>query len=135
MKLLDPFAPFSMYFDREGRPIDRPRSVRDPLDETAVLRWAAMHSSSYSAVAFTQLRGHDVSTMWVGLNLSLWEPPIIFETMVFGPSAWDHYRDRYATESGALAGHMRIVNLVRRFPAGPPEVDPDLERHGDESQN
>lgn len=67
-------------------------------------------------VAYTELGGYRVSTVWLGLDHRfLGEgPPLIFETMVFGPDgAEDLDCHRYATKEEAQAGHDELVTLIR----------------------
>jgi hypothetical protein len=51
-----------------------------------------------------------VSTVWIGLGFG--DPPLIFETMIFG-GALDGERWQYATEREARDGHARAVEMVR----------------------
>lgn len=89
------------YYDRSGQPI----TLED---------WAS--STADAVVAKTKLGEVEVSTVWLGLdhNHAPYGPPIIFETMVFGP---DHPLDmecvRYSTEAEAEAGHAAMVERVR----------------------
>ena len=55
-----------------------------------------------------------VSTVFVGLDMNFHDgPPLIFETMVFGPAGcMDGDQWRWSTEAQALAGHERIVIAV-----------------------
>lgn len=54
-----------------------------------------------------------VSTVWVGLDMGYTgDPPIIFETMIFGGDH-DEFCERYATKEAALAGHDRVVAALR----------------------
>lgn len=87
-------------YDRQGNPID-------------VLDWARRRADE-QRVARTKTRHAEISTVWLGLNHN-WMPdgpPLIFETMVFGGS-FDQHQERYSTEAEALAGHARIVEMVR----------------------
>lgn len=56
----------------------------------------------------------EVSTVFLGLdhNWGPVGPPLLFETMVFG-SDLDGSQWRYATWDEAVAGHERVVDLVR----------------------
>jgi hypothetical protein len=57
--------------------------------------------------------GVEVSTVFLSLNHSFANgPPLVFETMVFG-GPLDGQQDRYSTRADALAGHARMVELVR----------------------
>jgi hypothetical protein len=61
--------------------------------------------------------GVRVSTVFLGMEHG-WDEqqrPLIFETMVFkGEPGYDEYCERYATYDEALAGHMRVVEDVKR---------------------
>lgn len=99
-----------MYYDRNGNPLN------DVLD------WAQLKEDmDYCQVALDEVCGHRVSTIWRGLDMTYGPggPPLIFESMVFGPSAND-YTNRYPTLAEALAGHEEIVTLIRSTeePAG-----------------
>lgn len=66
-------------------------------------------------VARTQVGQLFVSTVWLGIDHS-WGggPPLIFETMIFGPGLWSElWVERYPTEVAALAGHDRAVAVAR----------------------
>lgn len=92
------------YFDREGKQID--------IHMFSTL----LADDGYKRVAQNTLKGLNVSTVWLGLdhgfgNKEL-DPPIIFETMVFGG---DHTEPqwRYATEDAALENHAKIVKAIQ----------------------
>lgn len=74
------------YFDRAGQPISEGEFTRK-------------YGSDYHAVAFTDLPGRWVSTIWRGTR------PGLFETM-----RWpDRTTQRYETEAEAMAGHRAMV--------------------------
>jgi hypothetical protein len=52
-----------------------------------------------------------VSTVWVGVDLDGEDPPLIFESMVFG-GPLDHTTWRYATRDEAVAGHAELIKRV-----------------------
>jgi len=56
-----------------------------------------------------------ISTVFLGLdhNYSHQGPPILFETMIFSDDKNDQYMERYYTWDQALAGHKRIVELLK----------------------
>ena len=57
-----------------------------------------------------------VSTVFLGLDHSYREgSPILWETMVFStdPGVESQYQERYASKEEALAGHMRILEMVK----------------------
>jgi hypothetical protein len=41
--------------------------------------------------------------------------PVLWETMVFGPSPFDRWQRRYTSKLDALAGHVLVRALVERF--------------------
>jgi hypothetical protein len=77
---------------------------------------------SYERVAYTPVVGTSkhapfVSTVWLGIDHRFFPDrpgaPIIFETMIFGIESLEDYRERYASEEDALAGHQRAVTLAK----------------------
>ncbi len=106
-----------MHFDRQGKPI--------PLME-----WARrFEDPAYKIIKQTTLPGGYkwVSTVWLGLdhNFALGGPPLIFETMVFGPRDLgppDEYgrrfqasydTERWSTEQEARYGHELVCKKWR----------------------
>jgi hypothetical protein len=88
------------YFDLDGRPIDQ-------------AAWAQLFKHDRHIGLDTEGEV-TVSTVWLGLNHN-WsglDPPLIFETMVFG-GAYHEYCQRYSTKAQALAGHDQAVAMVR----------------------
>ena len=61
-------------------------------------------------VAQHTIKGHSVSTVFLGLdhNFSKGGPPILFETMIFGPKGEEMCK-RYATWEEAEEGHAGLV--------------------------
>lgn len=124
----------SMYFDRQGNPIDMGDWVE------------AFGDLEYKRVAEDTVDHWWISTVWLGLDhgFSPDAPPLIFETMVFDQSKKgeaqsrksyrrlfgrkpktgkvlgpDAYQQRYSTEEAALEGHKEAVlaaeaGLIRR---------------------
>jgi hypothetical protein len=81
-------------------------------------------NDSARRVAGTRLNGLFVSTIFLGLDHRCgYGPPLFFETMIFRetPNAeiekiqkgFDQYQTRYSTWDEALAGHNRIVTIIR----------------------
>jgi hypothetical protein len=67
-----------------------------------------------------------VSTVLLGIdhNFGLGGPPIIFETMVFGPEGMgEQDMDRYATKEQAREGHARMVTKWTGWTPGDPAPD------------
>jgi hypothetical protein len=100
----------SRYYNRLGELI--------PLEEWVDL----LDDDEYRRVASTHVGRWLVSTVWLGLDHSLFgNMPLIFETMVFDESAEGSgkYRDvemqRYTTECQALLGHDVMVQKVSEW--------------------
>lgn len=109
-----------LYFDRRGQPI-------------TLRQWSKrFEDAAYKIVDRTEFPdGRMVSTVWLGIDHGWFSdgPPIIFETMVFGPEPStkvtfpsgetanfypDEHCERYATEEEARAGHERICAALRQ---------------------
>lgn len=94
----------SRYYDRDGQPIN-------------LKQWIHLFSDEeYQRVALTETSEWRISTVWLGLDHSLFgTPPLIFETMVFGgPCDQDQWR--YPTLSAAIAGHEHaVIETVKRI--------------------
>lgn len=58
-----------------------------------------------------------VSTVFLVINHQFGDgPPLLFETMVFGPETWhDDYCERYSTEAQAVAGHDQALAYVSGY--------------------
>ena len=88
------------FYDKEGRSI-------------TMRQWGILHNCmKYVRVAETMIDPYWVSTVWLGVNHGLGEPPLIYETMVFGGGE-SHDCRRYSTLDQALDGHARTVEEVR----------------------
>jgi hypothetical protein len=87
-------------YDPDGNPIT--------MDEWLVL-WAERDHH----IAFTEIGGAEVSTVWLGFDYSFGQGvPLIYESMVFG-GPHDHTQRRYPNRDAALAGHDQLVAMVR----------------------
>lgn len=63
-----------------------------------------------SHIADEKVGGYRVSTIFLGMDHSWGEgPPLLFETMVFGPGALDQEQDRCSTYEEAEAMHAKWV--------------------------
>lgn len=90
------------YYDRDGSSITGEQ-------------WRHLfENKAYCRVAFDQIDGVEVSTVWLGMNhnYSMDGPPLIFETMVFGGELGQE-QWRYSTEQAALTGHQYACEIVR----------------------
>ncbi len=115
-----------LYYDLDGRPITRdewgelyrqkdearrasPRGESTPENDPTRI------GSEYVDESVDEGERVWVSTVWMGLDHNYFhpgDPPIIFETMVFGGSH-DQWQDRYSTREQAAAGHARVVAARR----------------------
>lgn len=90
-------------YDRGGAPI-------------SFERWAALNGELSQCVLRRTLVGTvEVSTVWLGV-FEDWcgdGPPLIFETMLICGDDRDGTQWRYPTHAEALAGHDRVVEMVR----------------------
>jgi hypothetical protein len=86
------------YRDRSGEPIDYGQWMR---------LWA---EPDYQRILLDEIDEVEVSTIWLGFTVD--GRGHLFETMVFG-GASDGWCQRYRTETGARAGHLAVVRLLR----------------------
>lgn len=96
------------HYDKHGVPLSLGQFV------------ALFEDVEYRRVAFADLGQAQISTVWLGIdhNFSRTGPPVIFETMLFGPLAdldlTDRDTWRYSTLEEAQAGHEQIVAEVQK---------------------
>jgi hypothetical protein len=100
-----------IFWNRQGEPIT--------IQEAAPL----LADFSYVVVAQHWVRGWKVSTVWRGTDIGrlVGGPPALFETMTFPPDGeqaalhedLDYRQWRHPTEQAALAGHDKILAMVR----------------------
>jgi hypothetical protein len=62
-------------------------------------------------VAYTELPGANVSTVFLSINHGYMGTDLWFETMIFG-GEHDDFQERYETWEEAEAGHARAVQLA-----------------------
>lgn len=88
-------------------------------------RWFEDHKDE-CRVAFDTIYDVGVSTVFLGSDRRLSEddPPILFETTVFG-GPLDSHTFRYSTWEEAEAGHKKAVELVKYPPAEFMENEPE----------
>ncbi len=91
------------YYDRQGR----------PMGEWEWIRYFG--SWGYKQVRESYVRGYRVSTVWLGLDHGIGfmtgGPPVIFETMIFGPEDLQE-QWRYTSELEAVDGHYRLLEIL-----------------------
>jgi hypothetical protein len=105
------------YYDQAGRPI-------------SLLEWVMLFEDFEGRrVGHDELYGYEVSTVWLGIDYS-WGagPPLIFETMVFGPEGgFDVDCQRYSTEDEARVGHEEMLTLIRATALGVEDLLPEAQ--------
>jgi hypothetical protein len=85
----------------------------NPVPCPDLIEWATYMETMNRRIALAKVYGVRVSTVFLGLNQNwLGEPPILFETMVFG-GKYDSLQKRYHTKFEAEMGHIKIVEMVR----------------------
>lgn len=73
-------------------------------------KWAKAFESDSRRVARTTVGPYDVSTVFLGIDHAFGGgPPMLFETMVFGPSGSEEDMDRCPTWAEAEAMHAAFV--------------------------
>jgi hypothetical protein len=79
-----------------------------------VQAWARAFDNDRRRVAATEVGGYTVSTVFLGLDHQYGDgPPLLFETLVFGPAAHDGDMDRCSTWDEAEAMHERMVASIK----------------------
>lgn len=98
---------YQFYYDMEGNPID-------------IKQWGKLFGDTKKRrVGQDEFSGYTVSTVWMGINHNfVGNPPLIFETMVFGPDSLDgteveEFTERYSTIAEAKTGHRKTVAAVK----------------------
>ena len=81
--------------------------------ETDLLTWAKWFEDiNARRLRLTTVGDSDVSTVFMGIGLSLGlGPPLLWETMVLG-GPLDGEQERYSTREAALAGHDAMAARV-----------------------
>lgn len=93
-----------------------------PFDDDEVLEWAEymQRTQEDRRVGFDHLAGeaglYVVSTIFLGLDHGFGlGPPVLWETMIFGPEPLGGTMDRYTSEEAARVGHAEQIEKVKRY--------------------
>lgn len=89
---------------------------KKPVAETNLFKWGRWFEKTKRRVIKQKYIGKVfVSTVFLGLDhrFGMSGDPILFETMIFG-GKHDEYQERYTTYEGALKGHKKAVQLVKK---------------------
>ncbi len=82
-----------------------------PVPCEDLMTWAKWFGTADRTVAKTLIDGVEVSTVFLGLDHRFSNgPPLLFETVVFGPE--NEECDRYSTWEEAEAGHREMCRMV-----------------------
>lgn len=112
--LLSSMGDASLFFDPAGHPISH--------EQMGMLKWGT--KPRVDLVGRTFHGPLEISTVWLGIDHGHGHgPPLIFETMIFGPDVCE-LAARYSTWEDAAAGHASLVGWlrvrapIRTLPAG-----------------
>jgi hypothetical protein len=97
--------------DEEGNP----DPILDPNDPRLVdlYRNPSDLERAPRRVAISQIGEWRVSTVFLALDHAFGDgPPVLWETMVFGPEPWDDWTMRYTSKAEAQAGHALVVESL-----------------------
>lgn len=91
-----------------------------PIDD--VIEWSRQFETQDRRLRRTDVGKHYVSTVFLGSDHNWGDgPPLLFETMVFGPGdLFDDECERCTTRAQAIAGHETMCQLVRAHKADSP---------------
>jgi hypothetical protein len=82
-----------------------------------VMTWARWMEAANRHVAQDFVGAFHVSTVFLGLDHQWGDgPPVLRETMIFGPRAHELHMSqwRYASQAAAVDGHAAALEMVRR---------------------
>jgi hypothetical protein len=89
-------------------------STGSPVPEPDLLTWARWFETADRAVARTAVGPYTVSTVFLGIDHAFGAgPPLLWETMVFGPDDGGRDERRWHSRTEALAGHEAAVAALR----------------------
>lgn len=93
-----------MYYIEDGATV-RPVEMEE---------WSQMMATGTRTKVQNRVKGYLISTVFLGLDHGFGGEVQLYETMIFAGDSWtDRYMERYATKAEALAGHARIVEMVK----------------------
>lgn len=89
-----------------------------PVPCSDLLKWGRWMQKSDRHVAYMEINGVRISTIFLGLDHSFGNgDPVLFETAVFG-GPLDHEMERYFTWKQAVAGHEIMCARVKCLEKG-----------------
>lgn len=83
--------------------------------KASLMEWATYYQTAERHVGNTRIGNIHISTVFLGLDhgYDSRQPPVLFETMVFGGGELNETMIRYATWAEAEAGHKDMVECVQ----------------------
>jgi hypothetical protein len=94
----------------------------EPVLEPDFTKWGEWFENHYPArrIALSSVGEWTISTIFLGMDHSFEDgPPVLWETMVFGPEPWSDQQWRFTTREGAISHHDQIAEYIRQ--GGSPE--------------
>lgn len=85
---------------------------KEPQPCQDILAWARWFNTADRRVAFTQIGDVEVSTVFLGLDHSFSDVPLLYETLVQGGEHDDEIT-RYSTRQQAEDGHAAICAEIQ----------------------
>ena len=84
------------------------------VKKTETMEWALWFNTANRTVLKDNVCGFLISTVFLGLDHSFGgDKPQIFETMVFDDTSEERQCEHYTTWDDAVAGHNRMVALIK----------------------
>lgn len=103
--------PLMYVLDENGEPVGI--DVGDPRMSQRYAKLDAGEPDPWR-VARDEVGEWNVSTVFLGVDHQFGNgPPVLWETMVFGPEPWSDWQDRYTSRADAEVGHARVVEMIR----------------------
>lgn len=110
----------------------------EPVAEPDLLAWATWFEGHDRQLLHDRVGDTRISTIFLALDHGLARilnpaaTPVLWETMIVGPSVLAGFMWRYTSRLDALTGHVRAVALVERFGDPPRRLKKALRkcRHG-----
>ncbi len=88
------------------------------VPEPNIMAWTRWQDIAERRVRVNQRRGVEVSTVFLAIRWGTSEPPLLYETMVFGGDRDGEVR-HYATRREAIAGHKAMLVRLGIWPGYP----------------
>jgi len=83
-----------------------------------LMTWAYWLETNDRHVALTKTKLHDISTVFIGIDMSFCNgPPLVFETLVFDDAGAGDDQWRYSSWDDAVTGHKAVVRRIEKLEA------------------